>query len=239
MNILRILPLAAAATLLAGPETSMKLAFEDTFKGKAIDEAKWNFDKSNVRLVQAKVGSETKQVVNLEIVSAGKSTLWRNSRIESKFTAPLLYVEASIRMQQTKGRWAGMRLRTVEDKKNGAGEIFFESRGEDKIQVFAHVVSAQTGGFQRLIPEKQPVNLDGGASYKKFNRYGLHWTEKAVKWYLNGREVYAIRRDFSKDPVGFQFVHHLPEGGVLRDFPNPQLGPEPVQIEWVRAYVNK
>ncbi|MFM9016453.1 MAG: glycoside hydrolase family 16 protein [Verrucomicrobiota bacterium] len=239
MNILRILPMAAAASLLAGPETSMKLVFEDTFKAKTIDETKWNFDKSNVRLVQAKVGSETKQVVNLEIVSAGKSTLWRNSSLSPKFTAPLMYVEASIRMQQTKGRWAGMRLRTVEDKKNGAGELFFESRGEDKIQVHAYVASAQTGGVQRLTPEKQPVTMDGGASYKKFNRYGLLWTEKAAKWFLNGREVFTIRRDFSKEPLTFHFIHHLPEGGVLREFPKPDAGPEPIQIEWVRAYVNK
>lgn len=239
MNISRFLPFAAAAALVAGPETSMKLAFEDTFKAKVLDEAKWSYDKTNVRLVQAKVGSETKQVVSLEIVSAGKPTLWRSSTLTPKFTAPLMYVEASIRMQQTKNRWAGIRLRTVDDKKNGAGELFFESRGEDNVRVWATVVNAQTGGAQRLIPDKSPVNLDGGAAYKKFNRYGLLWTEKAAKWYLNGREVFTLRRDFSKEPLNIHFFHHLPEGGVLREFPNPQLGPEPVQIEWVRAYVNK
>ena len=122
---------------------------------------------------------------------------------------------------------------------NGAGELFFESRGEDNVRVWATVVNAQTGGAQRLIPDKSPVNLDGGAAYKKFNRYGLLWTEKAAKWYLNGREVFTLRRDFSKEPLNIHFFHHLPEGGVLREFPNPQLGPEPVQIEWVRAYVNK
>lgn len=239
MSLNRILPIFAAAALCAGPETSMKLAFEDTFKGKVIDEAKWSYDKTNVRLVQAKVGAETKQVVSLEIVSAGKPTLWRSSTLNAKFTAPLMYVEASVRMQQTKNRWAGFRLRTVEDKKNGAGELFFDSLGEDKVRVHATLVNAMSGGAQRLIPDKQPVNLDGGASYKKFNRYGIQWTEKAAKWYLNGREVFTLRRDLSKDALNLHFYHHLPEGGVLREFPNPTMGPEPIQIEWVRAYVNK
>ncbi len=239
MTMTRFLPLLAAVALHAGPETSMKLAFEDTFKAKTIDEAKWSFDKSNVRLVQAKVGSETKQVLNLEIISAGKSTIWRSCSITAKFTAPLMYVEASIRMQQTKNRWAGLRVRTIEDKKNGAGELFFDSLGEDRVRVHATLVNAQTGGAQRLIPDKSPVNLDGGASYKKFNRYGIHWTPTSARWYLNGREVFTLRRELSKEALNIHFYHHLPEGGVMREFPNPQLGPEPIQIEWVRAYVNK
>ena len=39
-----------------------------------------------------------------------------------------------------------------------------------------------------------------------------------------------------KEPMYIEFYQNLPEGGLLKDFMNPKLGPEPMQIDWVKVF---
>jgi beta-glucanase (GH16 family) len=78
--------------------------------------------------------------------------------------------------------------------------------------------------------------MDGGKSFKKFLTYGLQWTDKDYRWYVEGRLVHKMVRPIPSAPMFIEFNQWLPEGGYLKDFMNPKLGPEPLQVDWVKVF---
>jgi hypothetical protein len=78
--------------------------------------------------------------------------------------------------------------------------------------------------------------MEGGVSYKRFNTYGLLVTPKTYLWYVNTRQVFRVERLTASGPLQLKFSHGTAEGGVLRGFPNPALGPEPLVIDWVKIW---
>ena len=91
-------------------------------------------------------------------------------------------------------------------------------------------------GSHHLTPKESVIPMDGGKSYKKFLTYGLQWTDKNYVWYVEGRQVHKLARPIPSAPMYLEFVQSLPEGGLLKDFMNPKLGPEPLQIDWVKVF---
>jgi len=205
----------------------MKLAFEDQFNDATIDGTKWGFKKEIVKLADGKA--------SIEVISGGKSTIWRSGGLDCKFKQAYGYFEASIQMVQTKGHGIGFGISgsSIETKFPSAS-LGFSCAGADNVSPYLHV--SELLGNQKLVPKENPIKMEGGVSYKRFNTYGLLVTPKTYLWYVNTRQVFRVERPTVSGPLQLKFSHGTAEGGVLRGFPNPALGPEPLVIDWVKIW---
>lgn len=118
--------------------------------------------------------------------------------------------------------------------KSPSASLSFVFSGADRIEPNLYLV--EETGTQRLVPKERVIAMDGGKSYKKFLTYGLQWNATSYIWYVEGRQVHKLSRPIPKDPMFIEFTQWLPEGGLLKDFMNPKLGPEPMQIDWVKVF---
>ena len=225
--LLRLCILVFATALWAGPEGGMKLAFEDQFNDATIDGTKWGFKKEIVKLADGKA--------SIEVISGGKSTIWRSGELTCKFKQAYGYFEASIQMVETKGHgvYYDISGSSVETKFPSAS-LGFECGGADNVGPYLNV--GELLGTQKLRPKENPIKMENGRTYKKFNTYGLLVTPKTYLWYVNTRQVFRVERLTASGPLQMKFSHGTAEGGVLRGFPNPALGPEPLVIDWVKIW---
>ena len=227
MKAITLFSLLAALTLGAAPNTGLKPVWEDDFNAKAIDPKKWNFNGS--RIVDGKL--------QVEITPKEKAGFWNGSYVSTngKFTHPQGYFEASIRAIQSKGRGAvAFGIRNQDMSKLPAASLHFSFSGADRIDPYLNLVDE--GGSHNLTPKERVIAMDGGKSFKKFLTYGLQWTDKDYRWYVEGRLVHKMVRPIPSAPMFIEFNQWLPEGGYLKDFMNPKLGPEPLQVDWVKVF---
>lgn len=227
MKFLAYLSLFASLALSAAPNANLKPVWEDNFDAKEIDPKKWNVG-GQVRIVDGKL--------SLEIAPGEKPTFWRSSvaHTSGKFSFGQGYFEASIRMIQTKGRWVNFSIQNDDKAALPRANMSFSCSGADRIDTNLWITDE--GGTQRLTPKEPTVALVGGLSSKKFNTYGLQWTDKRYYWYVNGRKVHEMARPVPSVPMYLRFSHDLPEGGYLKEFANPNLAPEPLQVDWVKVF---
>ena len=228
MKALPLFSLLAALTLGAAPNNGLKPVWEDDFNAKELDTKKWNTS-GTARIVDGKL--------SIEVTSNGKPGFWNGSwaNTSKKFTHPQGYFEASIRAVQSKGRgWVGYGIRNEDMSKSPSASMRFTFTGADKISPDLDIVDE--AGSHHLTPKEPVIPMDGGKSYKKFLTYGLQWTDKNYIWYVEGRQVHKMSRPIPGAPMFIEFSQWLPEGGLLKDFMNPKLGPEPMQIDWVKVF---
>lgn len=228
-----LLSLACLTTSVwADPTGGMKVVWSDNFDGPAVDEAKWTIHNRNPGSVSIKDGK-----LYLAMLPGKESTYWQSTGISTvnKFTQAQGYFEASIRMLQTPGRSGRFEVRNKSLDEPPSARIFFDNWGDDNIAPGTQV--ADNTGIRMLRPVKHGIALDGGASYRKFHTYGIHWTAKYFAWYVDGKQVH--RQDIKvtpTTPMYLEFVHHTPEGGIIKSFPDPNNPPEALQIDWVKVY---
>ena len=228
MKALPLFSLFAALTLGAAPNSGLKPVWEDDFNAKEIDTKKWNVN-GGARIVDGKL--------QIEVTPKDKAGFWNGSSVNSsgKFGHMQGYFEASIRAVQSKGRgWLSFGIRNQDMSKIPSASLAFSFTGADKIDPWLNIVDE--GGSHSLVPKEQVIAMDGGKSYKKFLTYGLQWTDKAYFWYIDGRQVHKMSRPIPTAPMFIEFTQGLPEGGLLKDFMNPKLGPEPLQVDWVKVF---
>lgn len=228
MKALPLFSLLAALTLGAAPNNGLKPVWEDNFDAKEIDTKKWNIGGS-ARIVDGKL--------QLEVTPKDKPGFWNGSwaNTNGKFSHAQGYFEASIRAVQTRNRgWAVYQIRNPDLNKVPAAEMNFIFTGGDKIS--PEMSFYDDAGRHPLAPKESPIAMDGGKSYKKFLTYGLQWTDKAYIWYVEGRQVHKLSRPTPNSPMFIDFHLSLPEGGLLKDFMNPKMGPEPMQVDWVKVF---
>jgi beta-glucanase (GH16 family) len=228
MKVLTPLAVLTALSLCAAPNNGLKPVWEDDFNAKEIDAKKWNV-RGGARIVDGKL--------QIELSSTGKPGFWTDSGVNSskKFTHPQGYFEASIRAIQSKNRgWVYFGIRNEDMSKNPSAGMRFSFSGADKISPDLDIVDES--GSHHLAPKENVIPMDGGKSYKKFLTYGLQWTDKNYIWYVEGRQVHKMARPIPGAPMFIEFNHWLPEGGLLKDFMNPKLGPEPLQVDWVKVF---
>ena len=227
MKFFVFLSFFGSLTLFAAPNTNLKPVWEDNFDAKEIDPKKWATG-GQVRIVDGKL--------SLEIAPGEKPTFWRSSWASSggKFSYGQGYFEASIRMIQTKGRWVNFSIQNDDKAKLPRANLSFTCTGADRIET--NLWFTDETGSHRLVPQSPTVELGSGASFKKFNIYGLQWNDKRYYWYVNGRKVHEMARPIPSAPMYLRFSHDLPEGGYLKEFSNPSLGPEPMQVDWVKVF---
>ena len=230
MHPSRLLPFFfCVCSLLAGPETSLKLVWSDEFNDKEIDKTKWNFG-DGVRIVDGQL--------SVEILPGSKPMFWRGSSINSrgKYSSKYGFIEASIMFVQTGGHGCGFSIGN-EDNRHPAASMGFSNGGGDSVGVGLSVVNEERG--RGLSPKENP--MPRLAYSKKFYRFGFQWTPNDYRWYLDGRLAYTIRISPSipttPKPMYISFYHdRLPEAGLLKSFNDPQMGPEPMRVDWVKVY---
>ncbi len=228
MKVFPLFSLALALSLGAAPNTGLKPVWEDNFDAKELDKAKWNVG-GQVRIVDGKL--------QVEVTPKDKPGFWNGSHAHTskKFTYGQGYFEASIRAVQSKNRgWTVFGIRNENMTQAPAASLYFVFNGADRIEPVLNLFDEE--GAQRLAPKERVIAMDGGKSYKKFLTYGLQWTATSFIWYVEGRQVHKLSRPIPKEPMYVEFHQSLPEGGLLKDFMNPQLGPEPMQVDWVKVF---
>ena len=228
MKALPLFALLAALSLGAAPNSGLKPVWEDNFDAKELDPKKWNVGGS-ARIVDGKL--------QIEVTPKDKAGFWNGSGASTlgKFSYGQGYFEASIRAVQSKNRgWVVYGIRNQNMEKVPSASMNFVFTGADRIEPNLQIVDES--GSHRLAPKEKVIAMDGGKSYKKFLTYGLQWNATSYMWYVEGRLVHKLARPIPKEPMSLEFHQSLPEGGLLKDFMNPKMGPEPMQIDWVKVF---
>jgi len=228
MKALPLFSLLVALSLGAAPNAGLKPVWEDNFDAKELDPKKWNVG-GQARIVDGKL--------QIEVTPKDKAGFWNGSSAHTsgKFSFGQGYFEASIRAVQSKGRgWTVFGIRNQNLEKVPAATLSFVFTGADRIEPNLNIVDE--AGAHRLVPKEKVIAMDGGKSYKKFLTYGLQWNATSYMWYVEGRLVHKLARPIPKEPMYIEFYQSLPEGGLLKDFMNPKMGPEPMQIDWVKVF---
>lgn len=228
MKAFLLFALFATLSLGAAPNDGLKPVWEDNFDAKEIDPKKWNVGGS-ARIVDGKL--------QIEVTPKDKAGFWNGSSVSTlgKFSHGQGYFEASIRAVQSKNRgWTVFGIRNQSMEKVPSASMYFVFTGADRIEPNLNIVDES--GSHRLVPKENVIAMDGGKSYKKFLTYGLQWNATSYIWYVGGRQVHKLSRPIPKEPMGLEFHQGLPEGGLLKDFMNPKLAPEPMQIDWVKVF---
>lgn len=228
MKALPLFSLFFALSLGAAPNNGLKPVWEDNFDAKELDKTKWNVG-GQARIVDGKLQIET--------TPKDKAGFWNGSYAHTlgKFSYGQGYFEASIRAVQSKNRgWTVFGIRNEKMEKVPSASMYFVFTGADRIEPRLNIVD--DAGSHHLVPKEKVIAMDGGKSYKKFLTYGLQWNATSYIWYVEGRQVHKLSRPIPKDPMGIEFHQSLPEGGLLKDFMNPKMGPEPMQVDWVKVF---
>jgi hypothetical protein len=164
---------------------------------------------------------------------------WRGSSINSrgKYSSKAGYIEASILFLQTGGHGCGFGIGNEDGRAPSAG-MGFSNGGGDRVDVGLWIVNDERG--RSLNPKENPVPRDPTYS-KKFHRFGFQWGPNDYRWYVDGRLAYTIRISDkippTPKPMYISFDHsRLPEAGLLKNFKDPKLGPEPMRVDWVKVY---
>ena len=228
MKALPLFSLLAALTLGAAPNAGLNPVWEDDFNAKELDPKKWSVG-GQARIVDGKL--------QLEVTPKEKAGFWNgsNANTSKHFTHGQGYFEASILAVQSKNRgWTVFGIRNQDMSKVPSASLHLVFTGDDRIDPTLHLV--EDAGQERLSPKDRVIAMAGGKSYKKFLTYGLQWTATSYIWYVEGRQVHKLSRPIPKEPMYIEFYQHLPEGGLLKDFMNPKMPPEPMQIDWVKVF---
>lgn len=228
MKALSFCSLLAALSLGAAPNSGLKPVWEDNFDATVLDTKKWNVS-GPVSIVDGKL--------QLNVAPKDKPGFWSAGSVDTKgkFSHGPGYFEASIRAIQAKDRGhVTFQFRNMDLAKIPSAEMYFWFAGADKVS--PNLNFYDDAGKHPLSPKDSPIELDGGKSYKKFLTYALRWTDKNYIWYVDGRQVHKLSRPTPKEPVYIVINQDLGEGGLLKKYMDPKLGPEPLQVDWVRVF---
>jgi beta-glucanase (GH16 family) len=224
--------LFCVVSLCAGPETSLKLVWSDEFNDKEIDKKKWNIS-DGVRIVDGQL--------SLEIIPGSKPMFWRGSNVHTrgKYSSKAGYIEASIMFVQTGGHGCGFGIGNEDERPPSAG-MGFSNGGGNSVGLGLYVRTEDRPGGRGLNPKENPMPKDDSYS-KKFHRFGFQWGPADYRWYVDGRLAYTIRISpnipATPKPMFISLSHNgLPEAGLLKNFKDPKMGPEPMRVDWVKVY---
>jgi len=221
----------AANALAADPSSGKKLTFSDDFNGEKVDEAKWNLPANKGTVSIVKGGKD--RVLRISLRKAEDMIQWNGLTTSGKFEQTYGYFEASIRMPAYKGHTAIFRLGPADEKVAPNVLLLFEGLGADQIMPWAR--RNDDSGQRDFRPEgKMTQFLKPGEPAKKFNTYGILWTEKAYTWFINGKKVHQVDKQDIDKPLRIHLAHRVSEA----ERPNLNLKqlPDDVDIDWVRVW---
>ncbi|TAF17934.1 MAG: glycosyl hydrolase family protein [Verrucomicrobia bacterium] len=222
--------LALTATLGAvNPASNMKLAFSDEFDGPALDASKWATYGEPTAMSFVTVGKSKA----LRITLIKKEDMIQTNGIRSKFEQVRGYFEASIRFNTNTGHTGNMSIRGKDDKVVPYILALWEGTGDDYLAPWARYLDDNGQHDLRSDASGKKI-LKGGEPSKKFNTYGILWTEKGFTWYVNGKQIHKVDRIAIAAPMTVQFTHRIAE------YERPKLVlkqlPDDVDIDWVKVW---
>jgi beta-glucanase (GH16 family) len=223
--------LSTLALGAANPASNMKLTFSDDFDADKLDESKWvaNGDRSVLSFV--KVGKAS--ALRISLLKREDMIQYNGINTRGKFEQARGYFEASMRMNAYKGHGASMVLRGKDEKVAPFALALWESYGDDKMTPWFRILDDK--GQHEMRPEKQDKGaLKAGEAAKKFNTYGILWTEKSFAWFVNGKQIHKVDRVVVDAPMSLSFSHRIGEW----ERPNLNLKqlPDDVDIDWVKIW---
>ena len=222
--------LAFTATLGAvNPASNMKLAFSDEFDGPALDAAKWSTQGEPTAMSFVTVGKSKA----LRITLIKREDMIQTNGIRSKHEQVNGYFEASIRMNANPGHTGNMSIRGKDEKVVPFILALWEGTGEDYLAPWARYLDDKGQHDLRSDASGKKI-LKGGEPSKKFNTYGILWTEKTFTWFVNGKQIHKVDRTPINAPMTLQFTHRIGEWErpklVLKDLPDD------IDIDWVKVW---
>ena len=231
MRNLLALFLSAACLCAANPASNMKLAFSDEFDGPALDAAKWVTQGESTAMSFFKAG----KVSGLRITLIKKEDMIQSNGITTrgKFEQTRGYFEASIRMPAYKGHTGNFSLRGKDEKVTPFIHALWEGTGADNLYPWARYLDDKGQHDLRSDSSGKKI-LKAGEPSKKFNTYGLLWTEKGFTWLVNGKVINKVDRTPIDQPMHLHLFHRIGE------WERPKLVlkqlPDDMEIDWVKAY---
>ena len=224
-----LLLLLAATTLAVDPTIGKKVTFSDDFSGEKIDETKWTLPGNRETASIVKGGKD--KVLRISLRNAEDMIQWNGLTTNGKFEQMYGYFEASIRMPAYKGHTAIFRLGPADDKVTPNIMVLFEGLGADKLMPWAR--KNDDSGQKDFRPEADKF-LKAGEPSKKFNTYGILWTEKSFIWFINGKKAHQVDRQDVAKPMRLQLAHRIAE------FERPNLNlkqlPDDMDVDWVKVW---
>ncbi len=222
--------LALTATLSAvNPASNMKLAFSDEFDGPALDASKWSTFGDSTAMSFVTVGKSKA----LRITLLKREDMIQTNGIRSKHEQVRGYFEASIRFNANVGHTGNMSIRGKDEKVTPYILALWEGTGDDYLSPWARYQDDSGQRDLRSDASGKKI-LKGGEPSKKFNTYGILWTEKGFTWFVNGKQIHKVDRIAIAAPMTMQFGHRIGE------WERPRLNlkelPDDVDIDWVKVW---
>jgi hypothetical protein len=222
--------LALTATLSAvNPASNMKLAFSDEFDGPALDAAKWSTIGEPTAMSFVTVGKSKA----LRITLIKREDMIQNNGIRSKFEQVRGYFEASIRMNANQGHTCDYYIRGKDEKVTPFVSAYWQGTGDDYLAPWARLFDDNGQKDLRSDASGKKI-LKGGEPSKKFNTYGLLWTEKGFTWFVNGKQIHKVDRIAITTPMTVSVSHRIGEWErpklVLKELPDD------VDVDWIKVY---
>ncbi|MGA0133555.1 MAG: glycoside hydrolase family 16 protein [Opitutales bacterium] len=221
--LLLLLTLASAAVSAQSPTQGRKVVFEDQFDSGTIDPAKWNVILP--KLVDLK-GGKVSLGFNMTPDGPRGGNITTNGKFEQQFG----YFEVNMRFNSYLGHRGVFGVRSVGNELPAAGLTF--QGGGPRAYPWARISSQ--GGSRDYPPEKGNEYLPGSGGSKKFNTYGILWTDKAYTFYINGKKVMQIDKPQPIRAMALSVRHEALESD-RKDFKEKNL-PDDVEVDWVKIW---
>jgi hypothetical protein len=223
--------LLAASALAVDPTTGKKVTFSDDFNGDALDESKWTLPANRETAILVKGGKD--KVLRISLRKAEDMIQWNAVTTKGKFEQTYGYFEISARMPATKGHTAIFRLGPADEKVAPNIMVLFEGLGADQLMPWAR--KTDDTGQRDFRPEgKLTQFLKAGEASKKFNTYGILWTEKSFTWFINGKKVHQVDKQEIAKPMHVLLGHRVSE--AERPTLNLKQLPDDVEFDWVKVW---
>ncbi len=231
MKTVFVFLLSTLALGAANPASNMKLAFSDDFDAGKLDESKWGTNGDPTVLSFVKVGKAS--ALRISLLKREDMIQYNGINSRGKFEQARGYFEASMRMNAYKGHGASMVIRGKDEKVTPFAMALWEAHGDDKMTPWFRILDDK--GQREMRPERPDRGaLKAGEAAKKFNTYGILWTEKSFSWFVNGKQVHKVDRVVVDAPMSLYFSHRIGEW----ERPNLNLKqlPDDVDIDWVKVW---
>ncbi len=226
-----LLLLLSVAANAVDPSSGKKITFSDDFTGDKVDDMKWSLP-ANADTVSIVKGGKDK-VLRISLRKADDMIQTNTLTTKGKFEQQYGYFEASIRMPAYKGHTGFIRLSPNDEKVTPAMLVLFEGLGADQLLPWARKVD--DAGQRDFRPEGKGTQfLKAGEATKKFNTYGVLWTDKSFIWFINGKKVHQVDKNDMPRPMNIQLSHRVAE--FERANLNLKQLPDDMEVDWVKVW---
>jgi len=220
-----LLSLLAALCAAQSPTIGRKVVFEDQFNAAEVDGSKWAIN--TPQHVSIKGG---KLVLGFHMTPEGP----RGGGVSTagKFEQQYGYFEVNLRFNGYLGHRGVIGVRTTKQDELPGVALTFQGGGPRAYPWSRIATAAGTRDYPADKPQDSYLPSSGGS--KKFNTYGILWTEKAYVFYINNKKVMQIEKPDSVKAMALSIRHDALESD-RKDFKEKNL-PDDIEVDWVKIW---